>query len=319
MFDPSEIKARRLQDEDKAIASYDKPERHQLMNSTLSDNPVFAPESLYPPPDLAAGYAYNKISKRTQYIFCSMHPDGSFATGYDQQGYVASPPRRSDLTAEFIKAVSTALNLMFVQHLEVPYLWHYKRDVLSLLENEGRSSVQFLERDELWSLYNLGIKFRAVYERTQQAREIWKKIQNRRPELEDQYLSKTLLESVCLLGIESAAEGVEWIGYHYAQDLREIKEEEAVEEGTKRLPERMAHDDLREGPIMTLVKAFGIDVSAVAVRFNEADGETHASMDVDRAPSDLAEEFAGTGTPYLTGDEALKGEFCVPQGRECMS
>jgi transcription elongation factor SPT6 len=238
-----------------------------------------------------------------------MHQDGSYPSVYEQ-----APYRRPDLSAEFIKAVSTALNMMFVQHLEVPYIWHYKRDVISLLENEGQSSVQFLERDELWSLYNLGIKFRAVYERTQQVRETWRKIQERRPDVEDQYLTQTLLESVCMLGIESAAEGIEWLAYHYARDIREIKEEEAVAEGSKRLPERMAQDDLRVGPIMTLVKAFGIHVPTVAVSFNDSDGVVRPPQDADQAPLDLAEEFAGTGTPFLSGGDALKGMLVYLHG-----
>lgn len=306
VFDPSEIKARRLQDEDKAIASIDKPERHQLMNSTLSDNPVLAPDSLFPPPDLAAGYAYTKISPRTQYLFCGMLSE--WPPRHERAKDSPPDQRRGDLVNEYVKAVSTALNMMFVQHLEVPYLWHYKRDVLSVLESEGRTSVQFLERDELWTLYTLGIKFRAIYERTQQVRETWHKIQARRPELEDPYLSESLLGSVCMLGIEPAAETMDWLAYHYAKDIRAIKEDEAVEEGAKRLPERQAHDDLREGPIMRLVEAFGTDVSRIATAFNEAGGEAVAPKDVERAPLDLAGEFSGTGTPFLTADDALQGE-----------
>ena len=243
-----------MQDEDKAIAHADRPERHQLVNSTLSDNPVLAPDTLFPPPEIAAGWAYSKISIRTQYLFCGLHHEGAYPepTLDDPNPYPAT--RRADLLAEFIQVVSTALNMMFVQHLEVPYLWHYKRDAFSVLENQGQSSVQFLERDELWQLYTLGIRFRAIHARCDQITTMWTKIKERKPDFENEYLTKTLLASVCMMSVEAAAEGYDWLAYHYPEDIRSIKEDEAIEEGAKRLPERMSQDDLRAGPVMKLVE-----------------------------------------------------------------
>ncbi|WVF72010.1 transcription elongation factor SPT6 [Kwoniella sp. CBS 6097] len=306
VFDPAEIKARRLQDEDKAIANMDRPERHQLMNSTFSDNPVFAPDTLYPPPDLAAGWAYSKISLRTQYLFCGMHDDEAYPPPLLDGSRPYGVYRRPDLSTEYIKAVSTALNMIFVQHLEVPYLWHYKRDAFSVLENQGQTSVQFLERDELWTLYTLGNKFRAIFERNQQTQGLWEKIKARKPDAQDTYLTTKLLPSICMMSIESAAEGGEWLSYHYAADLKAIKEDEAVEEGAKRLPERSDSEDLRHGPIMKLVEAYGISVSEVAMTFNDPEGVPVPPKNVDKLPTDLAEEFAGSGLAFSTADQALR-------------
>ncbi|WWD16106.1 transcription elongation factor SPT6 [Kwoniella shandongensis] len=305
VFDPAEIKARRLQDEDKAVASKDQPERHQLVNSTLSDNPVFAPDSLYPPPDLAAGWAHTKISLRTQYLFCNMHEEGSYPEPTVDNPNPYPAYRRLDLALEYRNVVSTALNMMFVQHLEVPYLWHYKRDAFSVLENQGQSSVQFLERDELWQLYNLGIRFRAIFDRNQQTQQLWEKIKSRKPEIEDDYLTTKLLPSICMMSIESAAEGSDWVAYHYQSDLKAIKEEEAMEEGAKRLVERSEQEDLRQGPIMKLVEAYGISVSQVATTFNEPEGQPIPPKNPDRLPNDLAEEFSGEGTLFSSPESAL--------------
>ncbi len=183
-----------------------------------------------------------------------MHQEGAWpeATLAEPNPYPAL--RRADLAKPFLDVVSTALNMIFVQHLEVPYLWHYKRDTFSMLENQGQSSVQFLERDELWQLFTLGIRYRAIFERCSQITNMREKIKTRRPDLVDEYLTGTLLPSVCMMSIEAAAEGYDWLAYHYAEDLRRIKEDEAIEEGTKRLPERATLDDLRTGPIMQLVQ-----------------------------------------------------------------
>lgn len=258
VFDPAEIKERRLQDEDRILAQRDRPERHQLVNSTLSDNPVIAPDTVFPDPALAAGFAYTKISPRTQYLFCGMLPDHSYPAPTPDYPYPEPMPRRPDLAAEFVSAVTRALRMMFVDHLEVPYLWHYKRDAFSVLENSGRSSVQFLDRDDLWKLYGLGIKFRAIYERNNATRTLWEKIKERRetPELShaEKYFEEKLLQSICMLSVEAAAEGGDWLAYHYAKDIKRIKEDEAADETVKKLPTKAGSDDIRSGPLMKLVQ-----------------------------------------------------------------
>ncbi|WVQ78460.1 transcription elongation factor SPT6 [Cryptococcus sp. DSM 104549] len=300
VFDPAEIKARRLQDEDKAVASADRPERHQLVNSTLSDNPIFATDSLFPPPELAAAWLAAKVSTRTQYIFCGLHADGSYPLPSENAYPIF---RRPDLYNEYLAVLSSALNMLFVQHLEVPYLWHYKRDSFSLLENQGQSSILFLDRDELWQLYTLGNRFRTIYERNQQTRELWEKLKARKKGLEDEYFETKLLPNICSMGIESAGEGADWLAYHYAAEIRALREEESFAAGTKKLPERTEGGDARGGPIMKLVEAFGISVSQVASVFNESDGQPIPPRDPERMPLDMAEEF--TGLRYITGEDAL--------------
>jgi transcription elongation factor SPT6 len=250
VFDPAEIKARRLQDEDKVLAHRDIPERHQLLNSTLSDNPVLAPVTPFPPAHLAAAWAHTKISYRTQYLFCNMHADGSYPEPTMEKPNPFLEPRRPELSAEYNNAVIAAVDFMFHEGMEVPYLWHYKRDAFSVLQHQGRTSVQFLERDELWQLYTLGLRFRAIYERNQQVSSLWAKIQEAKPDVEDTYLTNTLLPTICMQSIESAAEGYDWLSLHYPTETRRIREDEITE--TKR-PDRLGADN-RLGPIMQLVK-----------------------------------------------------------------
>lgn len=268
MFDPAEIKERRLQDEDRVLAQRDRPERHQLVNSTLSDNPVIAPDSIFPDPAIAARYAFNKLSKRTQWTFCGMWAEDAWPEPHDPEyNWPVRPARRPDLQADYVEAVSRALSMMFVDHREVPYVWHYKRDAISVLENSGRSSVQFLRSDELWNLFDLGIKYRAIYERNNATRTLWEKIKARRETQElsaaERYLEEKLLTSICTMSVEAAAEGGAWLAYHYAKDIKRIKEDEATDEVSKKLPTKAGSDDLRSGPIMKLVEVGGQVVCVV--------------------------------------------------------
>ena len=183
-----------------------------------------------------------------------MHDENSYPEPTMDNPNPLIAQRRFDLAGVFITTVSAALRMMFVEQLEVPYLWHYKRDAFSVLENQGQTSVQFLERDELWQLYTLGIRFRAIYARCEQIKTMWNKIRQKKPELENEYLNKTLLASVCMMSVEAAAEGYDWLSYHYPEEVRQIKEDEAIEEGLKRLPDKAKVEDMRSGPIMGLVQ-----------------------------------------------------------------
>lgn len=161
--------------------------------------------------------------------------------------------RRPDLAEDFLQAVTKAFDMMFIQHLEVPFLWHYRRDEFAHVDSRGGRGVQFLQRDDLWTLYTLGIKLRAIHARCNQITAMWSKIKERKPDLENDYLETILLPSICTMSVEAAAEGYDWLLYHYPDEIRQIKEEEAIEDGSKKLPER-AKDNMRRGTIMGLVK-----------------------------------------------------------------
>jgi transcription elongation factor SPT6 len=165
--------------------------------------------------------------------------------------------RRPDLFVGFRTAIARALGFLFNHQLEVPYLWHYKRDAFSVLEGGGATTVQFLDRDELWKVYELGIRFRAIYERNNHTTNIWEKIKSRKdsPELSvaERYFEDKLLKSICMMSIEAAAEGGDWLEYHYRDEIRRIKEDENSDV-VKKLPAKAGQEDIRSGPIMKLVQ-----------------------------------------------------------------
>jgi transcription elongation factor SPT6 len=82
---------------------------------------------------------------------------------------------------------------------------------------------------------------------------LWAKIKARKPELENQYLESTLFQA-CTESMEAATDGYNWLLYHYAEDVARIKEDEAIEDGGKRLPAKATNENKRQGPILGLVK-----------------------------------------------------------------
>ena len=314
VFDPSEIKARRLQQEDQVVQAADRPERHQFVNSSLSDNPIPSSDLPFPDTAQAAKYAINKVGMRTGYLFCGQDPsEREIVLG--RHNY----PRRPELAPQYAKAVEDAMDCLFNKHYEVPYLWHYKQDQFAHLEDNGRRAVHFLDRDDLWSVYSLGVQYQAIHARVQEARSLYVKIKAKRlPSDEERYAAKDayfendLLNTICLQSIEAAADAIAWLEYNYATEVRQVREDEAMladTEGKRRLPERNSTKDIRAGAIMGLVAAFGIDVEAVAAKFTtESTTAPKALVDPTSAPSDLAEEYAGLDTPFSDADQALAGE-----------
>lgn len=344
VFDPAEIKARRLAAEDQVVQAADRPERHQFINSSLSDNPIPASDLPFPLPELVASYALPKISTRTQYLFLGMGEENSYPPPPPYGSGIPWIPisRRTELYNQFYQAVVSALDSMFVKQHEVPYLWHYKRDQFALLEDEGRRAVQFLERDELWTLYTLGVRFQSIFSRVEEAKDLFERIKTKRPAppastpapaptsdengsdeaavaaaaapadphaAKDTYLFNNLLNSICLQSMEAAADAMDWLEYHYATEVKQVREDEAMMaevEGKRRLPERVTIKDMRTGAIMELVKAFGINVEQAAETFNDPNSQPAPLSDPTKMPLELADEFAGLDTPFSTPEQALQ-------------
>jgi hypothetical protein len=56
------------------------------------------------------------------------------------------------------------------------------------------------------------------------------------------------------------------------------------------------------------LQAFGIDVSKIALAFNDPEGVPPTPVNPERRPQELAEEFSGPGTHFTDPEAALKGK-----------
>jgi transcription elongation factor SPT6 len=70
----------------------------------------------------------------------------------------------------------------------------------------------------------------------------------------EKYLEDKLLRSICMMSVEAAAEGGDWLEYHYRDEIRHIKDEDNVGSVVKKLAAKVGQEDIRTGPIMKLVQ-----------------------------------------------------------------
>jgi hypothetical protein len=259
ILEPDEIKARFLTEEDDLIRARDIPERHQLLNSTLSANPTYIPEPfpVFPPVETASLWIAPRISARTK-AFLSPKLESCAGAGLGAA--------EGDVHRHFIEAVQRVLGYLFVEHLEVPFIWEHRRDyIVHYRKNEqgnapsatdsGSGRVCLLERNELWKVYELGTKYRSLMRRKDALDTIWNRLRERKkeawraeldvivdengaeisptqdgpaPDVLERYYTDKIDGSGGLAeeGIEGVMDAMEWVGLRWARELREMREEE---------------------------------------------------------------------------------------------
>src|ERR1700761_2451019 len=216
-----------LTDEDDVIRLQDIPERMQLAHSTLSSS--FSPlaESTFSDNNLieAAEWVTLRLSDRHEADF--FRPDGQHRI----------------LLPGLISAVREAIRLVFIDHLEVPYIWAHKRDHINHFDVENPSyRVEFLNRVDLWKIYSLGRKYRALLDRKKILEVSYQKLQ-----VKDDYFETRLRDE--LDSVESVADTTEWLGMKYRNRKKDdfqfqFHDDEEPETQKRKLPTRTSDYDL---------------------------------------------------------------------------
>ena len=152
VFEPSEIRARHLTEDDDIIRAQDVPERMQLATSTLSKDASLSVQHGMTEDMLndAAMWDLMRMSKRKEREF--FRPDGQY------HGYLG----------ELVAGITDVLRFIFVNLYEVPYIWTHKRDhIIAVKSDISRQRVDLLNQEELWRIQMLGQKYLSLRERRQ--------------------------------------------------------------------------------------------------------------------------------------------------------
>lgn len=237
VFEPSAIKNRKLTDDDDLIRAMDTPERMQLATSSLSENSTLSLHMQLTEEDIggAAMWVSQRLPTKTKEEF------------FTQDG------KHQHLNGELVMAVTFVLRQLFVEEYEVPYIWTYKRDYISYIDQSER--VDLLKWEELWVVYSLGQKYRSLLERRRALAILYQHLQ-----VSDTYYDEEIqphLESV-----EIVADATEWLSLKHKdkrQDLtaefRFHDDEEPELEKKRKMPSRVsAYEVAKKTIVMKLVE-----------------------------------------------------------------
>ncbi|KAJ7235446.1 transcription elongation factor SPT6 [Mycena haematopus] len=277
VFEPSQIRALFLTDDDELIRAQDIPERMQLLSSTLANFPVIAPVITFGQEDvdLAAEWVTPRLSQRKYMDFFA--PNGT----------------NKSLGPQLVSSVTYVLRQLFVENVEVPYVWHHRRDHISHFDaTKVRARTELLNLTELWRIYALGQKFRSLLDRRRALTQAYTRLQVVDSYYEDEILPK--IESV-----DMVADTSEWLSMKYKdkrQDESQFRfhdDEEPQEVTVKRkMPSRIsAYEVAKKSVIAKLAQGFGLEAHEVVLNFL-ANDRVHFVRDQELNPLVYAEQFA---------------------------
>jgi transcription elongation factor SPT6 len=217
-----------LTEDDDLIRAQDIPERMQLVTSslttdtTLSLDPPLAPQEL----NDAAYWVSLRLGGRIEQQF--FHPSGQYTR------YIEA----------LISAVQVSLELLFIQHLEVPFIVTHKKDFIWHVD--GANRIELLSTAELWRVYTLGQKFRAFQERKRGLEALHAKLS-----APDDYYRSDIQPKIDSL--EAIADATEWLS---AQHRLELQDASIIDDEVKaKRPTRVStFEVLKKSPINQLVK-----------------------------------------------------------------
>lgn len=196
---------------DHDIRVTDIPERHQFSSSTLSTNPVYAEIQEFPPLDPAVTWVAGRISEASQ----------MWSRGFREQDNRLP----EQIKSEFENAVKAALQGLFIEHLEVPYLHRHRAD--AFIDFFGRTVL--LGKEDLWRCYDLGLRYRAIHQKRAVVQKLYSSMKELDGTFSDDYFEEKVLgvpDGSASQSLEAGNEALEWLDLRYPKLVNAVKEAE---------------------------------------------------------------------------------------------
>ena len=235
VFEPSEIAERMMTDADDIIRGLDIPERMQVAQAGLATRqpppvPEVADGQPAPEPEASDTLLYvHELADAATWI--STRISATLTNQFIMSTTGEIPPLRE----AFVTAIQQVLHFLCVEYFEVPFIWSHRRDYLVNVAPGQMTSEPLLYRDDLWKIYHLAVKYRAILDRKDHISKLWAKLG-----IEDEYYSDLYS------GIQSsdeAADLVEYVTLKYQKRLKEM----AHQAGVELVPDDAEVDAVRSG------------------------------------------------------------------------
>ncbi|KAK9479114.1 SH2 domain-containing protein [Lipomyces japonicus] len=289
VFEPSELAERLLTDEDNAIRVRDEPERFQIMRKAFSSYELSDEDFALEEEWLVKEISQQKISWLADH---------------------------NDLEVPLTKAIKKVLEFIVKDHLEVPFIWHHRRDyLLHQVPRKNNDSVdefaaeRLLEQDDLWIIAYLDIKFHSTVERKHSIQKIFKSLEITDTLFQEFFASAKSVEDFQDLG--------EYINFKYSARLKDVSalstaNGNKTQASAKRPNSRYAaFERIRSGPVYNIVRSFGITAEQFGLNFAEGkklnftEDSPVSPLDVSTPYSRIGEEAADVNYAYDTPGDVL--------------
>ncbi|KAK9447616.1 SH2 domain-containing protein [Limtongia smithiae] len=291
VFEPSELAERMLTDEDNAIRAKDEPERFQLLRKPFARYKLTEDESY-----LEETWIIRQIVAQKSDLL----------------------DRRPEFETPLSKAIHKVLDFIVKEQLEVPFIWHHRRDyILYDVKRENRNAPTpisdeyapefLLDQDDLWQILQLDIKFHSIIEKKHNVDKLYTALKVQDISV-DQHISNAE-------NLQDYQDLWDYLQFRYSAKIKDLastqpanvgrnkdnsddEDEDNEENGVteliasgKRPNSRYAgFERIRSGPIYNVVRAFGLTAEQFGVNFQENE-KLHNPTDSPDFPLDLVDHF----------------------------
>lgn len=219
--------------EDDIIRAIDIPERMQIAQAGITPRPAKGSQE-----DRASESDDTLLLEDelpAAAVWCASRISEDLTKEFIQADDGTIPPLRDVFTT----AVQRVLHFLCVDYFEVPFIWVHRRDYFihrDETSDEPSRSRALLGREDLWKIYNLAVRYRALLDKKAHLLKLWQKLHQ-----EDEYFMEAFNS---IDSPEEAADLVEWVSMKYQTQLKEMSRaagaelipEEEASEVNNRLP-----------------------------------------------------------------------------------
>lgn len=286
VFEPSQLAERMLTDEDNEIRFVDEPERFQIArkpyrNVTLTED---------------------QFKEEPAWISDLMLPRSKI---------------RSELHEPFRRAVAKVLEFMVTDDYEVPFIFQNRKDYLIHAErkNVGRDEAgetryeieasKLLVQDDLWDIFDYDLKFRGLIDKRNSLQMTYDNLRSASVAADDIFESM-LPQAVTM---EELQDLQDYMYFQYASQLKDLAatgngEMNGFGMSRKKAATRSVYEQIRNGNLYGLVRAFGITADAFAHNALKQGGARNYADDPPDKPDNMADTFIDE--EFSTGTQAYK-------------
>jgi transcription elongation factor SPT6 len=296
VFEPGELKARLLTDEDNAIRTTDMPERYQLLRQALKSDYDLDDEDF----KSEVTWISEKLESDKKHFF------------------VAKPFLRQP----FQKAVRRVLEFISKDSLEVPFIWQHRKDYLFYTyetatnsnkaknEEDGdeeekpqtgkMTSDLLLNRDDLWRIVHLDIEYHGMLEKRKALTNMYSAL-----DVYDSLYEELLPNTSSLVGYQDL---MDFVQFRYSAQIKDIQINS--DKPNKRHSRFGRFERIRQGKIYGLVQAFGMTAEDLGENI-EANQRLNFAEDPAQLPETMAREYTqpdeeGNPSFYQEPSQALE-------------
>jgi len=294
VFEPSQLVDKMLTEDDNIIRATDVPERYQIARKSFKEL------------DLTPEEQEQRNKEEAAWMCALMLPKRRLA---------------SDMLEPFQECVGHVLRFMTIENLEMPFILHNRKDYLIHEERiptapdpgdpdkpayEVKAS-RLLQPADLWEIYELDLKFRALMEKRDSLEKSYQALQAQG--VEDAVFDDMIPAAQIM---EELQDVQDYLHFQYSAQLKDamvIDGESNGVNGTngtqkRARPTRNIWDRVRAGRAYHVVKAFGISADALAQNALKA-GKKAYTEDPTERPDDMADGLVDA-EEYSTGAQVLQ-------------